>query len=125
MSKRGFSLFEILVSLIILSIAVTGILVLYASTKKFILHGRSTFTGTELGKVFLDPLQEYVRQDTWGDASNCLSNPTTGCPGPQTSPSTNITYTPVYTITPFDPTGGSNPTLIRVRSDINWTEPTP
>ena len=117
MTKKGFSLLEILVSLIILSIAITGMIVLFTSSKKFILHGRSTFSGTELSRVFLDPLQNDVRQDTWGDPTkNCLALPT-GCPAPQTVNS--ITYTPTYNIW----TVGTS--LRGVTTTINWTEPNP
>ncbi len=118
MKKKGFSLFEILISLIILSIAITGITVLYTSSKKFVLHGRSTFIGTELGKVFLDPLQMDVRQDTW--LSNCLSsNPTAGCPsGSQVV--NNIAYTPTYTINTVAGTS-----LRRVQLRLDWVEPNP
>jgi len=119
MTKKGFSLFEILISLIILSIAITGITVLFTSSKRFILHGRSTFSGTELGKFFLDPLQMYVRQDTWG--TNCVSTNgvNTNC---STVPQVinGISYTPVYTKTQVGVTS-----LRRVTLNLNWIEPNP
>lgn len=119
MRKKGFSLFEIIVSLIILSIAITGVTVLYTSSKKFVLHGRSTFIGTELGRVFLDPLQLDVRWDQWQTGSNCLSStPTLGCIGQQTV--NNIQYDPVYTINTVGVTS-----LRRVTLNLNWTEPNP
>ncbi len=117
MNKKGFSLFEIIVSLIILSIAITGMAVLFTSSKKFILHGRSTFAGTELGKVFLDPLQMDVRQDTWGN--NCISTDgfNTNC---STIPQVinGISYTPAYTKAPVG-------VLRRVTLNLNWIEPNP
>jgi hypothetical protein len=30
-------------------------------------------SGGELGRVFLEPLQMHVRQDTWGNATNALT----------------------------------------------------
>lgn len=122
MLKKGFSLFEIIVSLIILSIAITGMVVLFTSSKKFILHGRSTFAGTELGRVFLDPLQADVRWDTWGN--NCVSTNgvNTNCsPDPQVI--NGISYTPAYTKTQVGVTNATS--LCRVTLNLNWTEPNP
>ncbi len=120
MRKKGFSLFEILISLVVLSIAITGITVLYTSSKKFVLHGRSTFIGTELGKVFLDPLQMDVRQDTWG--TNCVSTigVNTNCSSSVPQVINGISYTPAYTKTQVGVTS-----LRRVTLNLNWTEPNP
>ena len=49
----------------ILALVVTGIANVFVAAKKYIQHSRSRMTGGELGKKFLDPIQAYVRQDTW------------------------------------------------------------
>ena len=64
-NKRAFTLFEILVSVIILALVITGLANVFVAGKKYIKHSRLRISGGELGKKFLDPLQIYVRQDTW------------------------------------------------------------
>lgn len=114
MSLTGLSLFEILVSLILISLILTGLVSLFVAGKTHIRHSRYRMTAGELGRFFLDPLQMDVRQDAWG--SNCLSsNPTSGCPASQ---SLDITYSFIPTI---DDVAGTN--LRRVTLNINWTEP--
>jgi prepilin-type N-terminal cleavage/methylation domain-containing protein len=108
----GFTLLEILVSVIILALLVTGLTNVFMSGKRSILHSRSKMTAAELGGYFLDPLQEQVRQDQWG--SNCLSSGT-GCPGTQAL--NNITYTPTYTISDV-----SGTTLRKVKINLKWNE---
>ncbi len=117
MKKKGLSLLEILTSVIILSLVTLGLTSLFITAKRHILHARFRMTGGELGKLFLDPLQMQVRQDQWGN--NCLSsNPTVGCPGPETVD--NIPYTPGYNISDVPGT-----TLRKVKLDITWNEITP
>jgi len=118
MKNKGFSIFEIIVALVILSFAITGILVLYNASKRFLLHGRSTFSGTELDRNFLESLQAtQVRQDTWG--ANCIS--TNGVDiNCDTTPQTinGITYTPSY-----KKTAVGIGDLRRVELTFSWTEP--
>jgi Tfp pilus assembly protein PilV len=118
MSLTGFTLMEVLVSAVLIAIVLVGLANLFVVGKRYILHNRSRMTGGELGRVFLDPLQMHVRQDTWGTANNCLSNKT-NCPTPQTLD--NITYTPDYN----DITDVAGTNLRRVRLIISWTEPAP
>lgn len=43
----------------------TGLVNVFVAGKRYIKHSRMRMAGGELGKKFLDPLQSYVRQDTW------------------------------------------------------------
>lgn len=119
MERKGFSVFEILISMIILSVAITGMVTLYISSKKFLLHGRSTFAGTELGKNFLVPLQLDVRQDQWG--TNCVSTDGTDTGGCNTVSQVigGITYQPSYTKSLV----GATTSLRRVTLNLTWAEP--
>lgn len=89
----------------------TGMTNLFISGKRWILHSRSRMAGGELGKYFLDPLQEQVRQDQWG--SNCLS--TGNCPS-QTQTLNNILYTANFSAT----NASASPNLRKVKVDITW-----
>jgi hypothetical protein len=74
--------------------------------------------GGELGKFFLDPLQEDVREDTWNDATNRL-NPVVPHP-PQQQRINNIDYNYTYNITDIPGT-----TLRKVVAEIGWNETQP
>lgn len=114
---------EIIVSLVILSITMAGLLNVFISAKKHSFRSRSRVSAGELGKYFLDPLQMDVTmqertagaQNGWGQVNNCLSsNPTSGCPSAQTVG--NMPYTPAYTIDTVTETQ-----LKRVKVAITWT----
>lgn len=114
MNKKGFTLIEIIVAAFVLALVTTGLAYVFLAGKRHLLHTRSKIQATELGRLFLAPLQMDVRQDQWG--SNCLSAGT-GCLGAQTIDS--ILYTPTYNISNV-----SGTTLRKVKVTINWTEPT-
>ena len=110
----GFTLVEVLVATFVLALVTTGLAYVFLAGKRHLLHTRSKIQATELGRLFLAPLQMDVRQDQWG--SNCLTAGT-GCPGVQTVD--NIAYTPTYSRT----SNFAGTTLQKVKVTINWTEP--
>jgi Tfp pilus assembly protein PilV len=122
MPKKGLTLLEIIVSTIILTLVITGIVNLFISAKRYTLHSRSRMTSGMLGGYFLDPLQsKYVRQDKWEDDTNCLST------GNCTDESAGIlqgldrNYTANYTVTP----NYNNTNLSKVTVSIIWNESLP
>jgi prepilin-type N-terminal cleavage/methylation domain-containing protein len=115
MKRKGLSLIEILVSAVILALIMTGLINIFAASKRHIVRNRSRATASELSRNFLDILQMDVRQDQWG--SNCLSSSSTAsCPGSESLNS--YTYTPSYTITDL-----SGTSLRKVKLNITWNEP--
>jgi Tfp pilus assembly protein PilV len=71
-NTRGLTLMEIIVATVILALAVGGLVNLFITGKRYAIHNRSRMSGGELGRVFLEPLQMYVRQDTWDKTGNAL-----------------------------------------------------
>lgn len=116
MRKKGFTLIEIIVSTVILALVIAGLTNIFVVGKRRIVFARSKMQTAELGRLFLDPLQNQVRQDEW--ASNCLGS-NTGCP---TSPQniSGMNYAPTYNISNVS---GTN--LRRVTVIINWNETAP
>lgn len=108
--RAGLTLMEIIVSMIIISLTILGLANLVVAGRRHIAHSRSRMVSSELGKYFVDPLANQVRQDLWG--STCLSTGT-GCPGGQNI--SGITYTPTYLIDDFNG-------MRRVRLTISWNE---
>lgn len=66
---------------VIFALVIVGLLSVFVAGTKHIIHARERMTGAEIGKLFIDPLQMDVRQDTWnlGQASNALTLGTTYC----------------------------------------------
>jgi Tfp pilus assembly protein PilV len=109
---RGFTLIEVIVSSVLLMLVFVGLIHLLVSGKRYTDVGRYRMTVTELGKVFLEPLQMDVNQSNW--TSSCLGS-NTSCPGAQAID--NMTYTLAYKI---DNVAGT--TLRRVNATISWNE---
>jgi len=109
--KCGFTLLEIIIATIILSLTILGLLGVFVAGNNWVLHLRERATSAELGKSFVDPLQMDVRQDTWG--TNGLST---------TPPSTAQTINnKIFTVT-YATSNVAGTALRRVETTINWTE---
>lgn len=118
MNKKGLTLLEIIISTLILSLVMIGMVNLFISGKRWLLHSRSRMVGAELGKYFLDPLQQQVRQDTWNDPTNCLG---TGNCTNETVNTAQGNYTAQYNTNPNTPITN----LTRVVVNITWNETSP
>jgi len=125
MLKKGLTLVEIIISMLILSLVMLGLANLFTGVKRHILHTRSRTIGGELGKHFLDPLQMHVRQaessagaqDGWDQPNNALRI------GDRTDDDQDIggiTYTPTYEINDF-----LDGKLRKVVLHVKWREPSP
>jgi len=120
MHKKGFTLLEIIVSMVILVLTVVGLANLFISGKRWLLHTRSRMSAGELGKYFLDPLQMQVNQTTWN--TNCLgTGSAANCPDQNIGQAQGLDrdYTASYTVTPNYPITN----LSKVIVNITWTEP--
>lgn len=87
MNRKSFTLFEILISTLILALLTAGLANLFIAGKRHILHSRSRITGGEIGKIFIDPLQMEVtqterssgQQNGWNEPNNALKEGTRYC----------------------------------------------
>lgn len=110
-NNKALTLFEILVSVIILALVITGLANVFVAGKRYIKHSRSRMAGGELGKKFLDPLQSYVREDTWN--TNLLGTDSIG----RTEPAQDG-YTPTYDTSAHP----SEDNIRKVKVTIAWPE---
>ena len=116
--KKGVTLLEVIVSIVILATMMLGLVNIFLSSKRYLLHARARMTSGELDRAFVDTLHMDVRQDTWNDLyNNSLTAPRNYTGASQII--NNINYTPHYNIT--NVTGAS---LRRVLVNITWNEPT-
>lgn len=122
---RGFTLLEIIIATIILSLTVLGLMGVFLSGNSWVLHFRERATSAELGKLFVDPLQMDVRQDTWD--SNELN--VSADPVPRVNQTiNNRIFTTTYTVADGKPASANydpvlaNTELRRVSMTVNWEE---
>ena len=113
--NSGFTLLEIIISTIILSLLLLGMLGVFVAGNTWVGHFRERMVSVELGKFFLDPLQDQVRQDTW--AGSQLANP--GSYNGISQTINNRVFNEIHTVSPT--IAGTD--LHRVTSTISWTEP--
>jgi len=132
--NRSTTLFEVIVATVIFSLVMAGMVGVFISGKRNILHSRERMTGSEMGKLFLEPLQLHVRQDTWDttpddnalyvgttycDASGINQNPV--CPSVASQRTVNnIDYSAQYDVSYV-----SGTSLRRAKVQVNWTEFSP
>jgi len=136
--KKGFSLVEIIVATVILSLIILGMLSVFLAGNKHVIHTRERMTSAELGKLFIDPLQMDVSWNIWslGAAGNALAPGTTYCDGvvghtqnkncPPVAQRrvNNRVFSATYVTTAVaDSSVDPNDNLRRVTSTIAWTEP--
>ena len=117
MNKRGFTLLEIIVAMVLFAGVMAGLVGVFVAGKRHVIHSRERMTGGELGKLFLDPLQMAVRQDTWDAAGNILKIGSTSAVPTKVN---NVDYTGQYDV---NAVAGTD--LRKVKVQVNWTELSP
>jgi len=118
-SLAGFTLLEILVSAVIMSLVMVGLANVFFVSKGYMLHSRNRTVSGGIGRYFVEPLWMQVRQDRWNNNSTCLSqNATSDCSMSALNIS-GITYTPSYIISAHP----SNARIRKVVVNITWSEP--
>lgn len=102
MIKKGVTILEVIIALVILVLVIGGLVNIFISSQRWLIHARARMQGGELGKRYLDPLQMEVSQAEWdaardsGAAVSCLTGDgTTNCNTATWSDVSGITYTPV------------------------------
>lgn len=71
--QKGFTMMEILVASIILSLLAAGIFSVAVSGRNLIRRSRMRFIGSEIARHRLEEMRAEVRGDTWNTAANNLT----------------------------------------------------
>jgi prepilin-type N-terminal cleavage/methylation domain-containing protein len=117
--KKGFTLVEIVVAVVILAICMAGISNLLISSKFYLRHSRCRTQAINLARFYLEELGMYVRADQWqaGDyiSGNLLSS------GSHTFEDFWLGYPPIryqlsYYVDSYDG-------IRRVKFVVKWIEP--
>lgn len=113
-NKKGLTLFEILVSVVILALVVTGLANVFVAGKKYVQHNKMRMSGGEVGKYFLDPIQNDVNASTW--TTNGVG---TGAIPTETKSIDGKSYTGTYTVSNDSPLTNIN----KVKVEVKWARP--
>jgi Tfp pilus assembly protein PilW len=113
--STGISMLEIVISMMILALVLVGLINVFVVSRGYMAHSRFRTSASQLATVFMDPLQNDVRQNDWNETTNNLSvNTTTG----DKVIIDGVAYTPTYTVT--DESAGT--ALRRVVVNVTWNE---
>lgn len=150
MKKRGFSLMEVIVATALFSLVIVGMLSVFVTGNKQVIHIRERMVSSQLGKLFIDPMQGYVRQDTWdlnlasnvlyipgapvnsytfycdSDAGHAPQGPADFCPSAAERKVNNREFSARYDVSRVcigDCSTGIDTGMRRVSAAISWSEP--
>ena len=119
--KKGVTLVELVVSVIILALIVAGLAHIFVASRRFITLARSRAQAMEYNVNFLDSLNIHIRQDQWDNTSNPLY-PSATLKSGGSAKLDYINYSCEYNVTDLSTMAG-NPKLRKVTMTVNWTEP--
>lgn len=131
---KGLTLIEILISSLILTISVAGLVNLFVASKRYIAGTHNRLSSSELSKAFLDPLQSQVRfspvtsisLDGWDMVNNPLMVPVGFESNPDFSGTAIVingtTYAPTYSVSRVRTPLGVDTGMRRVTVTINWPQ---
>lgn len=122
---NGFSLVEVLVAALILSVAASGLFASFIAAQKYVIRSRHRLTAANAARMVLEDFKNHVDQNTWDDpVKNPLACATYPCTKTYVLPpefiGTPFNWRASYVITPID-VGGI--TMRRVDVTIHWDEP--
>ena len=129
--QNALTLIEILISTVVLALVFLGLLNLFISGRKYLQHSQSRMGGSELGKIFLDPIFPIeVRQNDVGGNPVWWwksGDPTTNNLTPKSITGNDVmAYTSMngvaYTATSTVYTVDSTNILRGVQTKITWNE---
>jgi Tfp pilus assembly protein PilW len=116
--RSGLTLFEIIVSLMILALVMVGLGNVFVASRRYLRHSRSRIQASEVMKFLLSPLQGAVRQDTY-DTGDLATGSHTGSQVFLEDTFYNSTLTVSNVVLP----GSTN--IRRVQVSVQWYEPGP
>lgn len=118
MNKKGLTMLEIMVSMVILGIIVAGLANVFIASKKIVLHSRNRIFAAELAKYMLAPLSSSIVYSNWSSASNCLLNQGVCSTTPPPVRPSGISFQPSWSVS--DP---GDPLVRKVKLTMGWNEP--
>jgi len=76
--KRGFTLTEVVIAAIIMSLTIGGLFSVFISSNRFVQRANRRLSAVNLAQNQIERRREFVRADTWTNANNNTNLGTTG-----------------------------------------------
>jgi Tfp pilus assembly protein PilV len=115
----GLTLLELLISLLLLALVMTGLSNVFVVARSYMAHSRSRVAAGQFGKYLMSPLQSEVRQDTFdGGGLQINSSRTAGSNMFLDGITYNATFN-ISNVTAGFPAGGL---LRKVNLTVRWNE---
>ena len=114
LKKKGFTLVEIMVSMIILSLLASGLFSVMVSARYLISRSKRRVAAVEVAQAEIENKKQYVRDDTWDTGPLMLQGWTSWV---------NSAINPFYLVrykVEADPLGGA---CRKVTVQVSWNEP--
>lgn len=126
-SLTGFTLVEVIVSLLILAIAVTGLFASFVAAQRYVSRSRHRLVAANAARMAIESLKSSVDQRTWDDpAVNLLACAAYPCTKTYALPAdyqgTPWNWSANYVVTPIS-VGGVD--MRRVDVTVRWDESNP
>ena len=90
--NKGFSLVEIVVASVLLSIIAAGIFSVTLSSKKIINRSQGRYVATNVAQTIVESLRQYQGADSWYNQSSPIFYNYTGTGDPHCNPCAGITH---------------------------------
>jgi prepilin-type N-terminal cleavage/methylation domain-containing protein len=116
MTKKGFTLVEIMVSMIILALLAAGVFSVVISGRYLVSRSERRVVAIEIARSEMEHLRPFVRADTWNNMTNPLFATNDWGAGWDT-----LTYAPYQVRRRVDTVAGA--TYRRVTIQVAWNEP--
>jgi prepilin-type N-terminal cleavage/methylation domain-containing protein len=110
---KGFTLVEIMVSLMILALLASGVFSVMVSMRHLVAHSKKRMGAIEVARRVIEDHRKYIRADTWDNITSPL-NPSGSWSG------YDYSYPPYRFRTRVDGVAGSDCRKIAV--DVRWDE---
>ncbi len=124
-SQAGFTLVEIIVSLMILLVTVAGVYASFVAAQRYTISAKHRIAAVNFARKQFEELRPYVRQDTWNNNTagvNLLYAPNTG--SPQIYPPVSVDLSNGWLANVSYNVASTDTTTNRtVTVNVTWTEP--
>jgi len=118
--KKGFSLLEIVISLIILGLTLAGIFSVFIAGRRYTERSRRKLVSLNVARQVIEKIKEDVRRDTWASSTNRLSTGSHDAAGIYTAP---VDFSDWQGTVTYQVGDAGTSGLRQATINVSWNEP--